>query len=336
VEEDTESEVDPTAPLVEQQQAAQISASQKTPVLDYLFRKLETSNSKIVSHADLFEAIDYANAAIEEENAARLAAGLKRRKKLSKSNPANFLKDIIRTPKGNDWWPVSAKGWTARQRYRDKLVMQFVPTPHAIPFPDHFLPGDLTKTHDIEAASIPYLARMLGRKEETWLTQIVVNLRLVETQMGVHSPDSHRLRDITHLQVGMKTQPEIDATYVMTLRDTKDGEDWNVFITCEAKQLGERLLEDQIRTQVARAMDETARFSAPKIHAVKPIFIQVLERDGERFIYIVEFEEFERGTFNNTWRNEKPPNDERLYDMPLKRASDALYRLCPPIPGINA
>lgn len=342
---------DPTAPLTKQLEAAQESASLKTPVVADLFERFRQTGESVVYQDNLRAAIHRANAqidienlAIEEDNKVRAANRQRRRAKkkhLSTSNLANFLKDIIRTPRGNNWWPASAKEQriTGRQRYGKRMVFQFSDyiEGYDIPFPDRFAPNAETRVHDIASVSLPHLARMLGRTEETWLTQIAVNLRIVETHMAVFSDDRSAIRDITHLQMGMKTQPEIDATFIMTLAG-QDGSERNVFITCEAKQFGERLLEDQIKTQVARAMEETERFSNPPIHAVKPLCIQVWEHEGERLIYVVEFREFEREEFNSTWKNgSEPPDDERLYQIDLYPAvSHALYRPRPSVPGINA
>ena len=145
-----------------------------------------------------------------------------------------------------------------------------------------------------------FVARRLGRKEETWLTQIVVNLRLIECQLSVFSPLKARLRDVTHLQMGMKTQPEIDAVFLASFGKTEKLDSptiMHMLISCEAKQLNQRILEDQIREQVAKSMQITKAMKTPAIDVVKPMAIAVTRHDfagvKERAIYVVEFEQID-------------------------------------------
>lgn len=106
-------------------------------------------------------------------------------------------------------------------------------------------------------------------------------------------------------------------------------------ITCEAKGDGERLLEDQIREQVAVAF----KSSEPRINAVKPMAVQVrwVQVNGEekRGIYAVEFQRISRRRYEACYR-EDPLDPERLYRMPLHAVSDAIYILSPREAGINA
>ena len=204
---------------------------------------------------------------------------------LGKANPANFIKDVIRTENANAIWPNSLKKKrvSARQRYGDTRVFQFVPYAEGQnePFPDRFVPREKTNLHDVQSASMSFVARQLGRREETWLTQIVVNLRLIESQLSIFSPQlRRRVRDVTHLQMGMKTQPEIDAVFLATFGKTeklKSATDLYMLVSCEAKQLGQRILEDQIREQVAKAMEITRKLKTPQIDAVKPMAIKVVD-----------------------------------------------------------
>ena len=189
---------------------------------------------------------------------------------LSTNNPANFLKDIIRKDSANSQWPATlvADGVTARQRYGNKKVFQFVqfPAGQTEPFPDRFLPDANTPIQRIQSASVPFAARQLGRKEESWLMQVIATLRVLENQLSVFSPVRHRLRDVTHLQMSMKTQPEIDAVYLVS-HSRRSGapaaDDLFTVVTCEAKQRGERLLEDQVRDQVSQAVKVTKKIEQP-------------------------------------------------------------------------
>ena len=97
--------------------------------------------------------------------------------------------------------------------------------------------------------------------------------------------------------MGMKTQPEIDAVFLAAFGGTEAlgvATDLHMLISCEAKQLGQRILEDQIREQVAKAMEITRKLKSPKIDAVKPIAIKVVNHEfttgKEGAIHVVEFE----------------------------------------------
>ncbi len=264
---------------------------------------------------------------------------------LSVANPANFLKDIIRGKGANRIWPDALKSdrVSARQRYGSKRVFQFVPYEEGQdrPFPDYFEIDESTKTHQVQAASIPFAARQLGRSEESWLTQIVVNLRLIESQLSIFSPYRDRVRDVTHLQMGMKTQPEIDAVFLASYGASgklSSETSLHVLVTCEAKQFRQRILENQIREQVGKAMEITDKIKNPQIQAVKPMAIQVVEHefvDGkEKAIFIVEFEQIPRADFaSDQGESEKM---DRLLSMKLKAISKAIYRITPPIAGLNS
>lgn len=266
-------------------------------------------------------------------------------KKLGTANKANFLKDIIRSERANSLWPIALKRdrVSARQRYGSQRVFQFVKyaSNQTAPFPDRFKPKRNTPVHAIQSASMSFVARRLGREEETWLTQIAVNLRIVETQLSIFSPLRERLRDVTHLQMGVKTQPEIDAVYLASFGETKalqSSTDLYMLVTCEAKQAGQRILEDQIREQIAKGMEITEQIDPP-IDAVKPMAVQVIERDFdgklEKTIYVVEFEHVTRKIFSEKWQRSSD-SDERLYSMRLKAVSQTIYRISPPIAGLNA
>lgn len=264
---------------------------------------------------------------------------------LSKNNPANFLKDLIRKTSVNANWPgsLTRDRISARQRYGSGRVLEFFehspewPTP----FIDRFRPTEQTPVYTVQTASLPYLARTLGRRDEAWLVQVTVNQRLVETQLGVFSPPDliPRLRDVTHLQMSVKTQPEIDALYVATYNVSskpKIEEIGTTLITCEAKQRNERILEDQIREQVRMAFQITAKLKAFSVDSVKPLAVQVVQQEYsgrmESMIFMVEFEPFERGEFAEALAD----SDEEVYwTLPLTQSSSTLYRFSPPLPAVG-
>lgn len=304
-------------------------ASAKTEVIEYLGKKYieNPKDHSVVTNDDIANAID----ALEAD--------------LSKRNPANFLKDIIRNRNANDNWPsfLKEKRITARQRYGQKRVLQFHPYSEEqnVPFPDDFGPDDNTHDYLIQTASLPHISRQLGRTEETWLTQIAVNLRLVETQLSIFTTDPSiaSLRDVSFLQTGIKTQPEIDAGYIASARN-KNGEDFTCYITCEVKQRSERILQDQIREQVKKAFQITEKLAEPPIDAVKPFALQTLLAsdvsgldETEVGFYAIEFESILRDDFEANVL--KSDDEEALYRLALKRCSSALYRCRPPITALK-
>ncbi len=302
--------------------------SDKTPVIEHLYNEYIAGRiaNGIVMNDDIVRAIN--------------ATG----SKLSKSNPANFLKDIIRKESANGNWPDALKkaGVTARQRYREKRVFQFVnyAPGQTEPFPDRFLPNALTRFYELQSATVPSVARALGRPEESWLMQVVVALRVVETHLSLFSPLRSRLHDVTHLQMSRKTQPEVDAVYLLSYANKNSTErDLYFAATCEAKQNGERILEDQIREQVSVVFAQSKSIKHPPISSVLPLAIQVREVDtpsGKRKgIFVVEFEAIERAAFEASYESNKT-FPEKLYGMPLTSASTAVYLLSPKVKGIDA
>lgn len=261
---------------------------------------------------------------------------------LSRANPANFLKDVLRSPDAKSVWPAEAlrDHVAARQRYGERRVMQFVPFAQGTdPFANDLRPKADTPVHVVQSASIPHLARALGRMEETWLTQIAVQLRLVETHLSIFSPAERAdaIKDVLHLQTGIKTQPEIDAAWIATYGPANGaGQGANVLVICEVKQRRQPILENQIREQVAKAFDITKRIEDPRIDAVKPIALTAVrhDRDGteEPMLFLIEFAEFERSEIEAL---DLSKSREALFELPLTQVSSALYRLRPPIPALG-
>jgi hypothetical protein len=301
-------------------------SSNKTPILEHLGQKYldgEFAGGVVLSD-DIVQAIDDLGST------------------LSKRNPANFLKDLIRKRSVNENWPQSLKDQrvTARQRYGYKRVLQFYkyPADQDEPFVDEFGRSDATAVYEIQTVSLPYLARKLGRTEETWLTQIAVNLKLVETQLALFAKPQikDRLREVSHLQTGVKTQPEIDGAFVAAL-DAPDGGSEHMYVTCEVKQRDERILPDQIREQVAKAFELTASIADPRVDFVKPFAMQAIElQDSDpctgNGIYVVEFDEISREQFESM-RNEA--DEEWLYSLPLTIASSVVYILRPKVAALG-
>jgi hypothetical protein len=165
-------------------------------------------------------------------------------------NPANFMKDFLRSWSRNDYWPaeIAAAGYTGRQAYGDGAVFDFVPylPGQTEPFPYEYDLPAAAPVHSIESVSLPSAARALGRGDESWLIQVAVHQRVLPTHFAVYS-DLDAV-DLFHLQNTMKGTPEIDAVFLLTFRD--GGALKKALVTMEAKR-NEPILPDQVRSQVA-------------------------------------------------------------------------------------
>lgn len=307
-----------------------MSDSKKTEVISILFARMWPPSHSTPTRTPMIVTSDEVVDAIQERNRRHAGDG---GKKLSDKNVANFLKDFIRKPTCNANWPseISARRITARQRYGNEQVFEFVPyrTGDTIPFPDRYDPTPDMRVFDIESLSIPRQARALGRNDEPWLTQVLVSQRIAHAHFAVMS--KLRVLDLTHLQMSVKTQPEIDAIYVATI---EVDDEIRVLITCEAKQFGERLLEDQIREQVQQAFAVTSHLTGgDTIDAVIPLALKVVAHTvaGKRVrgIYVVEFGMLTREDFNTNYQS------NNLHNMPLELQSRAFYRLSPDVQGIS-
>lgn len=307
-----------------------VKAQRKWPVLLELWKRKKGQPSHIVTGKDIEDAIDTAGS------------------NLGKRNTANFLKDIIRRKGASALWPPELIGAriSARQVFGDKRVFEFVPFEDGIDeaFPDRFGPLEDTAVYDIQSVSLPYFARRLGRNEESWLSQVVMNLKIVEAHLAFAATEAHTLRDVVHLQTGMKTQPEIDATFIATY-STADGGEKHVLLTCEAKREKERLLEEQLRFQVRAGMKATFGFKNPPIEGVKPVGIQLVERLTDRgleqLVYVVGFKTIERTTYEadcfpgRKVTKSSTADDAAVFKLPLEAISRGLYRVRPAVAGVS-
>ncbi|MCY1668298.1 hypothetical protein [Rhizobium sp. SL86] len=310
--------------------------SMKPEVIEILYDRLLGSDSwpverrLVVDRSLLVDAITERNRRHKGE-----------KKQLSTGNAANFLKDFIRKHTCNRNWPkrLASMRITARQVYGNMQVFEFVPfePSDTEPFPDRFDPTADLPIFRFESLSIPVEARTLGRQDEPWLIQIAVSQRLIETHLAVRASEfGLSVETLAHLQVSVKTQPEIDATFIATIRSA-ELKKIRAYVTVEAKQLGERILEHQIREQVGVAFSFTSDLTGEDaIDAIIPIVIQVVRRPGaatvvelkRQFVYVAQFAPIDRVEFVKKFQG-------ALHDMPLVIQSAALYEACPPISGIS-
>lgn len=236
---------------------------------------------------------------------------------LSDRNPANFLKDLIRHKSANDHWPDELKKLriTARQSTGNGMCFQFVryKEGQTDAFPDRFQIDESTHLHDVESVSMPLESRRLGRSDEPWLTQVAVKLRLIETHLALFS--QHAVRQVDHLQMSVKLRKtEIDALYLAHLKGTSAGQFERMLVCCESKQNNERILEEQVESQMRAAFDTT------DISIVCPIAMVATRHEGSRGVHVVEFQSLKR--------NEVPDFLE------LERVSSCFYKLHPDVTGI--
>jgi hypothetical protein len=223
---------------------------------------------------------------------------------LSDRNPANFMKDIVRSQNRNNVFPASVvkAGWTARQDPGEGRCFRFVPLPpgQTAGFltnePD---PALLRAPHQVQSLSLPPASRQFGRAHETWLTHVVTNLAIVHTHIGLHSPLDFIGVELLQSNVELG-QAEVDAIYLGTLRSSEP-----LLISCEMKGPREVLDEDQIERGADRVM------MTSEVNAVVPMGVKALIGG---LVWIVEFDPYER---------------------PLMKVSEGVYRLRPAVTGIG-
>lgn len=302
--------------------------SAKTEVVEILFEHCWSEEAKSFKVNPPVVTSDHLVAAIEERNRRNPTGS-----RLGIKNPANFLKDLIRKTSANKHWPEKLKvaRISARQRYGQQQVFEFIKyrTGDTIPFPDRYDPTPSTPVCEVETLSVPKSARALGRRDEAWLIQMIVSQRVVHTHLAVKSELD--LVELAHLQMSVKTQPEIDAIFLATIRS--GGEFRSVLVVCEAKQYKERFLEDQLREQIQLAFRMTEKLEeVTRIDAVLPmafgVFPLTAAKDPTQGIYVAEFDIIWRKTFGHF-------SGDKLHELPLKLASSALYKLMPPVRGIS-
>lgn len=282
--------------------------SKKRFVIERLFdrRWNETTksiNDPIVSLAEVAEEIESYNDSLPDPKSG-----------LSPRNPANFFKDFVRNKRSaNLNWPTSIfeRGYTGRQITGDNRCFMFVPLQDGqdVPFP---LPEPKLDTprHRIESASLPLASRRLGRSDESWLVQVLVRLRVIETHLSLFS--SRNIVQIDHLQMGVKGSSEIDALF-LAIEDVDDVTQ-ELIVCCEAKGRRDDILEDQIRSQVQRVFE----MSGVPQDLVIPMAVKALD---ESEVYVVEYETVARSEINTY--------------LDLRIATEAIYSLQPRVPGIG-
>jgi hypothetical protein len=284
--------------------------SQKPPIIESLFEERWDKTRKVltdpsVTQRDIRQKIQ------------ELPKNAQSEAELSDRNIANFFKDFIRRKKtANANWPASiwARGYTARQVTGNNQSFEFIPkTPgQKTPFPSFAEPNEVTPRLRIETVSLPLASRMLGRRDETWLMQVVVRLRILETHLALVS--KRNWVQVDHLQMSVKHgKREIDGLF-LGLEQLSPQRQQEVIICCEAKGRKDDLLEEQIVGQIRVVLEDPA--VAQKV--ALPIGLKAVSLSE---IYIAEFDEVTR---------------EEVGELDsLSVVSDALFELVPAVPGIG-
>jgi hypothetical protein len=282
-----------------------MAKSQKTFVIKRIFDTLYdpvtgTLSRTVVTAQDIEEAKAYCNA--------NLGTSIK-----LNTNPFNFMKDIVRGKSAAKIWPESVRniGYVGEQRTGGGNVFEFVPFVQgsALGFDADFRPTESTPRYPVQSLSLPVASKALGRHDESWLLQVSVNLRIIETHFATGDAKQINPAELSHLQMDIKLRKvQIDALFIAHLNNPERS---SALITVEAKQGNQRILAEQIARQVKAA------FYATTTDTVVPTAIAAIRGVG---IYVVEFKVVTRDTLS-------------AFNSP-EFHRDALFVLQPPVTGI--
>jgi len=236
------------------------------------------------------------------------------------TNVPAFMKDFLRKiRRANANWPteVFAAGYTARQVTGNGRVFEFVPIlpGQTEPFPSTApTPPPNVIPHQVSSVSLPLASRRLGRTDEPWLVQVSVRLHLVETYFALFSSRRSKIRQVDHLQNALKLRrTEIDAIF-LGIEEITPGIFSEFMITCEAKHVGEDIIEEQVLQQIK------AVFKLDNITQSLAIPLALKSIAPSR-IHVVEYNEVRR-------------EDAEALEM-LTMVNQAVFELVPPVPGIG-
>ena len=252
-------------------------ASEKTDVIEYLFRErwdthLGHLSDNVVTLDDVGHAIDRTGA------------------DLSHKNVANFIKDVVRKRDGYfrilpD--AVRQAGYGVVQRTGGSCCFTFEPIARAESMwvlPD---PIRVASPHPIQSVSLQIASRQLGREEETWITQVVTQLRIVETHLALYS--SVHVAQVEHLQISVKQKDaETDSLYLAHVGDTQEiGYLRRLVVSCEVKGFD----DDILKTQIAQQIKALAANRKLRIDGLLPLAVKVIRAKERCILHVVEFAE---------------------------------------------
>lgn len=252
-----------------------MAASEKTKIIERIFETLYDEESQTLTRTIVTSE--------DVQNAKRYCAEHHGTKMKADTNPYNFMKDIVRGKSAFKIWPKRLRDLNigGEQRTGNGAVFEFVHGEGALNslFAD-FSPTDSTPQFSVQSLSLPLASKALGRTDESWLLQVSVNLRIIESHFANEENSQVKALELTHLQMDIKLRKvQIDALYrILYLNASK--EETDALITVEAKQDNQRILTEQIGRQVVAA------FKSTKTNLVIPVANAVQKNIG---IYVVEF-----------------------------------------------
>lgn len=294
--------------------------SEKPVVFLELFRRRYDAHSKTFS-----------DTSITNEELQDLILVLKQEEGISLgvSNPANFLKDFLRSSSRNKIWPLEIKnaGFTARQAFGEGRVFDFIPMAEGQlePFPDDFVLPEGGTVHELEAVSLSSAARALGRDDESWLIQVCVQQRVLQTHFSIYS--ALPVTDLFHLQNTLKGTTEIDAVFLLVLGPTTAPT--KALITFEAKRK-DPILPFQIRNQIAYLAKQCR--SRPGLEDVDLIVPVAVATNAKKYGKgVVAFFEMQPISVED---GQSAFDADSAHDLPLVISNAVGYRFKPPVTGI--
>jgi hypothetical protein len=287
--------------------------SKKTEVIELIFDQLWDASSQSLS-SSLVTLNRVAQAIV------RYNRGKPRGEQLGAGNPANFFKDFIRNKdSANRNWPASvfSRGYTAVQRTGKNSCFEFVPRQpgQTEPFPLQIIHTQSTSApHRLESISMPLASRRLGRRDESWLMQVLVRLRVIETHLALHSKKNILQLDL--LQMSIKQRgAEIDGLFLAVEGSVSPPPSTReLLVICEAKMRRDDILEDQIVSQVKTV----ARMKGVTQDEFIPMAAKLV---GPSQVFVVEFESVLRSAAANL--------------TSLAVVSQQVYELVPAVPGLG-
>lgn len=285
-----------------------MAKSQKTIVIEHIFDQLYDPASGTLSRAVV--------TATDVQDAKRFCNEHRGTTFKPDSNPFNFMKDIVRGKGAAKIWPdrVRQLGYVGEQITGDGKVFEFVPVVAGASegFAVDFRPSNSTPVVPIQSLSLPIASKALGRTDESWLLQVAVNLRIVESHFAIGDNRQIEPVELNHLQMDIKLRRvQIDALFLALCEPRIDDPSGRVLITVEAKQGNQRILTEQIARQVKAAFESTDN------DVVVPVAIAAIRGQG---VYVVEFRAVHR-------------SESATFDSP-EFHRDAMYMLLPAVNGI--
>lgn len=282
-----------------------MAKSNKTIIIERIFDQLyDTATGQFIRTVVTAEDVQAAKRYCVEHHGVKMKVD---------SNPFNFMKDIVRGKNASKIWPKRLKdlGIGGAQKTGDGAIFEFV---HGVAgalesLDEDFKPTSATPTFPVQSLSLPIASKELGRSDESWLLQVAVNLRVVESHFATGQSKQIDALELSHLQMDIKLRKvQIDALFRAVYRGD-GGEQKSVLITVEAKQGNQRILTEQIQRQIVAAFEST------DTDLVIPLAIAAIKGQG---IYVVEFQAVERDADTGA------PVFHR----------DAMFVLQPPVKGI--